>query len=159
MRMGERSKISMIRVPFAEPLSTIRPEPSARCRALSDRFHGRPSCESSGLGSSMKSDGDVGSNIGFHQLVIAAARPLARGLTSGSIFPRSHRTAIQSSERDRLARSPPRVTRIRIPPSPAGRCREFSRWRPRSANRPAERRSPPVSKHSRRSGRGRRHPA
>ena len=73
MRMEERSKTSLMRVPFSEPLNTIRPEPSAPCIFLPDRFHGGSSGESWGLGSPMKSDGEAASNISFHQLVIRRA--------------------------------------------------------------------------------------
>src|ERR1700751_866865 len=64
MRIGDRSKTSSIRVPFPEPLSTIRPHPSARCRPLSpvcfvlDSARERPN-------RSVTSDGDITWNLGL----------------------------------------------------------------------------------------------
>src|SRR5690348_15116640 len=66
----------MMRVPFSAPLTTIRPEPFARCRSLSDALLACPSGEPKELRSSVRSDPSAVSNIGFHQLVLVAAHPL-----------------------------------------------------------------------------------
>src|SRR5262245_17772359 len=65
----------MIRVRLSELLSTIRPQPSIRCRSLSDGFRARTSGKSKGLKSSARSH-EGASNIGFHRIVVLAARPL-----------------------------------------------------------------------------------
>src|SRR5215468_913638 len=64
----------MIRAPFSELLTTIRHEPSARCRSLSEGFPARAFDEPEELKSSVRSGGDVTSNIGFHQLRVAPCK-------------------------------------------------------------------------------------
>src|SRR6202008_3040851 len=55
-------------VPFCEPLTTIRPAPSARCRSLSDRLSRLDSFEPSGPNSSLRLLCAVAPSIGFHRL-------------------------------------------------------------------------------------------
>src|SRR5262249_29540318 len=49
--------MSTTRVPVSEPLSTIRPAPSARCSSLSDALPASPFGEPEGLNSRLRSDG------------------------------------------------------------------------------------------------------
>src|SRR5262249_46191925 len=64
MRVGVPSKTSSIRVPFSEPLRTIRPYPSARCRPVLDAGFGHASSEQH-RPASLGSSGVIACNIGY----------------------------------------------------------------------------------------------
>jgi hypothetical protein len=57
--------MSMMRVPVSEPPNTIRLQPSARCRSLSNGFSGRVSAEPKDLARSVKSGDEAARVICF----------------------------------------------------------------------------------------------
>jgi hypothetical protein len=59
----------MTRVPLSELLSTMRQDPSARCRSLSDGFPAFGSGEKKGVASCLRSGSDVTPNMDFHELI------------------------------------------------------------------------------------------
>lgn len=66
-RIGERSKMSSMRVPLSDPSSVIRAHPSARCKSRSEGRSLLTSGALDELNPSVRSQGDITSNIGFRR--------------------------------------------------------------------------------------------
>src|SRR5215471_6611241 len=75
--------MSTTRVPVSEPLSTIRPAPSARCSSLSDALPASPFGEPEGLNSPLRSDGPFAESESRQAL-----RAVVRNLHAGDLVER-----------------------------------------------------------------------